>query len=998
MSGSILPLKTYVNADTPLFGTGSGGGAVSTFTDLTCSTILVQDCFIGFGDGTHLSTIGGQLYYDNELVASLSSISSIGDWSLLPAISTVDMAGNSISSIGVAETSSLLVHGPDLASFISGTAQPLQAELAFGQISGGRTAQLLAGGDESHFLYADATSTFGKLGLSSTLQGAYILDQGNNAYTFTGGLLSAPAGAFSTLYTNNLSTQTFTAVSTTVVQETISSLNIVADFANFSTLWGQPSSFYFSPVSSISSLSSETITCSTLVAQTRVSTADLEVSSINGHEFTENTATISTIFSNNISSVFGDFQFTLLSTLQFSPSFDPSLDVNLGLGSLFGNLAGAATGALGVVVGGAALGTGIAALTQSRQTNNLGSPSSFELVNGTTQLQVSTLGSQVSSIFRFVSSLNDQTPGQEFFASTIIPAGTVCIRSVSDPLNTVSSPQSTIQYFGQWVSMDEVVPPASTISTFNQLFTSSIRVSTVAFPNGTSLRVGVPWANAGGVSTTELFWNDAVPPLDADFRVGALVITGSDVGGINYSKDVLIQNQNAGNRLIVYPNASTIAFLSDIPAITSSFQDLGTNDLRVSTINMEGTGQILWDNGASIYEVGANQLFLTAGNATQIDLQPAQIIFNEGGIGGQMRFFDNHLEVSAISTLSVQALQGMSASTLTVSSINNLPYPPPGTFTTANVSSLKVSSIGDIGTSSLSFTNANLSYMDLNNAGDIIGVATNYVNFQAQGTGGQLAGFIANAGGLGSWSNYATGPMFLNASTIRMSTAQVQMTTLSTPQIINLSSLQFRAPGPAYTLSSLINIVPGAGGASQTSTLLQVNTDLSVGTGDIICGQVRVGGTGSGVAEIVMTGPDGFIQAFDRNTADITLRSRLGTNPAVSTGYILDTYACPPFFSTINNQVNLMSYFPSTTANTIGFSTLSKMNPVSLYGRSTLAGGALTVVFNPPYADSNEYSVLLTYQDTAGGNPLHANILSVSSFSANGNGTNNFFWQTIGRV
>jgi hypothetical protein len=74
------------------------------------------------------------------------------------------------------------------------------------------------------------------------------------------------------------------------------------------------------------------------------------------------------------------------------------------------------------------------------------------------------------------------------------------------------------------------------------------------------------------------------------------------------------------------------------------------------------------------------------------------------------------------------------------------------------------------------------------------------------------------------------------------------------------------------------------------------------------------------------------------------------------------------------------------------------MNPVNLYGRSTLAGGTVTVVFSPPYADSNEYSVLLTYKDTAGGNPLHANILSVSSFTANGNGTNQFFWQTIGRV
>jgi hypothetical protein len=875
---SLLPSQTNINLNEYFFLRGTGQQltvstlnanniSTNTLTANSIDTSTISSLAVDI-DGQLLTATPTELLLNGIPLATTSNLSSIADWSLDPAISTVQMNGNNINAAGSISTTSI----------VGGTA-------FFGQLMA----------INSMFL-STYTST-----ISSLVE---VADEAQ----------------FSTLTAGNASGGEFTP----------------------STLWGQPSSFY-APYTPNPNPSYSTLT---IDASGYISTPQLYVSSINGSEFNSTgiivqVAGVSSLVANTVSSIGAEIRTALVSTLQFNPSFSPNLDVNLGLGSLFGNLAGAASGALGVLVGGAALGTGIAALSQSRQTNYINS-NAYELVNGTTQLQVSTLSGPVTSVYRFVNSASPSTPGEEVFISTVTGTGTY-IRSLSDPLNTVSSPNSTIQAFGQWVQLPDF-PAPSTVSSFNNLFTSSLGTSTVSFVNNTQLRPGASFQNSSGVSTLELLWEAAAPPLDADMRVGGLVISGNDVGGLNYSKDVLIQNANNGQRLLVYGPAgtsfSTIAFLSDIPVIpptVSSFQTASVSSLSVSSVN-----------GGIPY--------------TTANPQPAPPV------------------VSTFNTASV--------SSATISSINGgIPYTtlfPPSV--SDSFSTLKVSTLTDNGSSTINIYNANVASLNF--------------NLQTNGTGGQQAGLLLNAsGGLGSSSNYATGPLYLNASTITMSTNQVQMRSLSTNQVFGVSSLAFRAAGPTYTFSSLMNLAPQVG-TTGTSTLTQLNTDFSVGNNDIICGQLRVdAGAGAQVAEIVMTAPDGDVAALDVASGDATIRIRgLSTIGALRTGYLLDSTNNPPFFSTINNQVNLMSYFPSTTQSTIGYSTISKMNPVSLYGRSTLSGGALTVVFSPPYADSNEYSVQLTYQDTAGGNPLHANILSVSSFSANGNGTNNFFWQTIGRV
>jgi microcystin-dependent protein len=194
------------------------------------------------------------------------------------------------------------------------------------------------------------------------------------------------------------------------------------------------------------------------------------VSSINGSEFTSTGINVITLSTSVLAA-----QQAFLSTITFNPSLGgvavkPNIDLGMGgfLGGLAGGLGG---GVFNAILGAAALTTGVMALTQSRGTNSINS-NNYELVNGTTQLQFSTLGTQTTSILRLVSSITPNIPGVEFFQSTIISPGTNCIRSLSDPLN-IANPDiatSTLQAFGQWVPL----PTAVVADTIQALTVSSI--------------------------------------------------------------------------------------------------------------------------------------------------------------------------------------------------------------------------------------------------------------------------------------------------------------------------------------------------------------------------------------------------------------------------------------------------------------------------------------------------------------------------------------------
>lgn len=211
----------------------------------------------------------------------------------------------------------------------------------------------------------------------------------------------------------------------------------------------------------LSSVTATTLNVSTLTAQQWISTPELYVSSIIGGGIQVNNGLL------QIST--GDISFLSLSTLSFKGIDLGGIDFSFDLG--LGNALGGFLGGLGGIVGGAfiGLGTGVGLGIQSL-TNGLfslantqgGTPINntvFETINGTTQIQISTIGNDYplySSIFRSVSSLSpNSVPGQEIFLSTFFTPGTTCVRSVSDPLPLLTTDSnintSTIQSFGQWV-------------------------------------------------------------------------------------------------------------------------------------------------------------------------------------------------------------------------------------------------------------------------------------------------------------------------------------------------------------------------------------------------------------------------------------------------------------------------------------------------------------------------------------------------------------------
>ena len=110
--------------------------------------------------------------------------------------------------------------------------------------------------------------------------------------------------------------------------------------------------------------------------------------------------------------------------------------------------------------------------------------------------------------------------------------------------------------------------------------------------------------------------------------------------------------------------------------------------------------------------------------------------------------------------------------------------------------------------------------------------------------------------------------------------------------------------------------------------LVVTGQDVDLGGSDLWANQVRVGAGQSsapGTAEVTFYDVTGNrVKGLLTGSGDTTIRISDSSQPGVNApGYILDTRINPPFFSTINNQVNMMAYFPSTSASTIGVSTIS---------------------------------------------------------------------------
>ena len=326
-----------------------------------------------FVDGAELATIGGSTLLLNGLpIATTNNLSSIADWSFEPAISNVNMNGFSLYSTNT--ISSVNVQAQN------GIFQNLMAMNVFSISSYTSTVSSL-----NMVTNNVATSSITEKGAAQP--GSYITlfggDININSLAGGGGIFLIPSDEVAIA----------DPVSGDRYGLAVQYIRGVSSISDVSTINSIP----YPPPGTGSTISS----FQTLTASQWISTPDLRVSSINGAELNANTIIISTIQTQTVSSAVNNVNLSITSSMQLRPSasFSPNLNIDFGLGSLFTNVAGAALGGFNMIVGATALATGITAVTLARQTKNT-TTSTFELVNTTTQLQVSTLGQQVSSIIR----------------------------------------------------------------------------------------------------------------------------------------------------------------------------------------------------------------------------------------------------------------------------------------------------------------------------------------------------------------------------------------------------------------------------------------------------------------------------------------------------------------------------------------------------------------------------------------------------------------------
>lgn len=341
--------------------------------------------------------------------------------------------------------------------------------------------------------------------------------------------------------------------------------------------------------------------------------SSIRVSSINGLEFTQNAINVSTVNGD-----VGNFLTTVLSTMQFNPSFNPgispSFNVNLGLGDGLASLAGAfgvgvmgASVAVPLTVGTALYGitAGINSMITPRTANNINN-NTYEQINYTSQLEVSTLGSTTTTFFRTLSTIAStivinpagstiSSINIENIVSSIIPAGTTCIRTVGDPIQLISSPWTYNQAVSQWV-------PLPSSSGGGGSFSSTISTNFIIYNGGTTNGLGLTNNIAPGFNN--LTW---LYPVDNTF--GYQTINGFTIGqGLN----VVNKNTNANGELIVQRiDFNSLPFTSPInpmPCIQ------GDNSLGAS-INIE----------ADVLQVQANNAIFKS----TISLVPSTMIHSE---------------------------------------------------------------------------------------------------------------------------------------------------------------------------------------------------------------------------------------------------------------------------------------------------------------------------------------------------------------------------------
>ena len=416
----------------------------------------------------------------------------------------------------------------------------------------------------------------------------------------------------------------------------------------------------------------EAIISTAQISTANISTANTDIINSRVANFssvsisTVNTRLVDTI---TISSIIGNVSFQLMSTFSLFGNTSISPNVNLGLGNTIqGLIGGAASQGLGVVLGGAALVTGAVGLITGRTSGGVNS-NVFQTINGSTQLQFSTIASAVSSVFLTTNSLNPGTvPGTQISTTIGIPAGTYCIRSVGDPLYLRDN-FSAIQMFGEWVPVSTGTGGVFQIPSTIGLSTVTINGNLTQTGNGTaSLRattVTGTLATTGNITTTAgIAATGSITGFNlgvtANVAAGSVTTTGNiqangnltAFGTVALNGQTIVNAPFTTNGLVALNAGGSVGGTFNTNTIV---QTAGTTSLRATTVagTLATTGNIT----------------TTANMSATGGISAGSISAGSIGTSGNL----NVLGTASVGSLATTAIQTNNINTTT---INNQAYPP----------------------------------------------------------------------------------------------------------------------------------------------------------------------------------------------------------------------------------------------------------------------------------------------------------------------------------
>ena len=750
-----------------------------------------------------------------------------------------------------------------------------------------------------------------------------------------------------------------------------------------------------------SSIYASSITCPTLQIPGNAVFSSITVSSISGTE-----ATVPLINA---------------STIAFNPSLGGvKFPLDLGLGEFFGAAAGTFAGeTVTMSLAGIALTTGLVGMIAPRTTNNIyppGQPSTFQTINLQTQLQYSTLGSAVSSFYRFVSSSDGSmgtiTPGFEYIVSSIVQPGTVCIRSFSDPMNLAnpSTFTSTVQSFGYWVPVpQQPVPAFSTVTgdfvVQSTLTAYKINVSTSVNALGTVQAGYLQSAGIVSAATNINAGGNVVALGQGQFTGGVLsggavtapslqingnaTVTGTvvaNIGNINLMNANQVSTTQVTALNLISPTASlsniTVSSINGFPYIPGSGGTLGvfstlfvssvTNTSSLSVTAGTTTGSLLVNNNAIITStftssIITNQLIALGIGATSISFgSPTPTLLSDTGIYnpiGQINYGQG-----IISSIQNNVLWNKTTSTqaLFVSTVNGAVYPPPYNSTI----------IGNFKVTSTMSANEVFAFGDITTLGNI-GASGNIIGGQGDFTGVVVSGALtANNAIIGG---VIIGPAGVVSGT-QITAPNVNLTTINGaayPPNTAFSTVNgnfnVRSTLTAYNANISTNMVALGNITGATVTSLGVTNTLTLAvatsaTIPVITGLTQVNGSAypPPAPPTVSTFQQLFTSSFQAST--ITTAGNVNLGGTLTTGSIINAggTVTAPSFSSPGNYNGLSATYPGVNISIAGSGNISAGNMLAnsaAFISTNVSSFFVSSINNAPYpptsASSGIFSTIL---------------------------------------